>query len=105
MNSSTGLATGMVVGMAISNSQNRDIRSTYEKTCIDTKSTKVSEGLFMADYHTEIVDTCKNNEVIASTTKRDATCMGVISGVISGLIFFVLAITIVIGGLFKILDY
>jgi hypothetical protein len=97
MNSSTGLATGMVVGMAISNSQNRDIRSTYEKTCIDTKSTKVSEGLFMADYHTEIVDTCKNNEVIASTTKRDATCMGVISG----LIFFVLAITIVIGGLSK----
>jgi hypothetical protein len=101
MNSSTGLATGMAVGMALSNSQNRDIRSTYEKTCIDTKSRKVSEGLFVADYHTEIIDTCKNNEIIASTTKRDITCIGVISG----FIFFILAIIVIIWGLFKILDY
>jgi F0F1-type ATP synthase membrane subunit c/vacuolar-type H+-ATPase subunit K len=101
MNGSSGLATGLVIGMTMSNSQNRDIRSEYEKMCIDKQSTKISDGVLTASYRNELIDTCKNNEIIASNTGESLTGLGVFVAI-------VVTVIVVLGlfiGLLKLLDY
>jgi hypothetical protein len=87
MDSSTGLATGLVLGMAISNTH-QDNRTAYEKMCIKKRSTQIDDAALFGKYEETLIDTCKDNEIIASTIESGPTGTGLLVLLISILILF-----------------